>query len=101
MKKLILLALISCSFILSHAQESNKHLNLNKKQIAVDGYDLISYIKDNKAITGNKKYKCTYKQAHYFFLMKNIKIYSKNHQKNICLLMEGGAPMPWEKKERK
>ena len=55
MKKLILLALISCSFILSHAQECSKHLNRNKKQIAVDGYDLVSYIKDNKASTGNKK----------------------------------------------
>jgi YHS domain-containing protein len=84
MKKLILLALISCSFILSHAQESNKHLNLNKKQIAVDGYDLISYIKDNKATTGNIKYKCTYKQAHYFFSNeKHQNIFKKSPEKYL------------------
>ena len=49
------------------SQDNIQHLNLNNNNIAVDGYDLISYFSNKEAQTGNKEIKYTYKNAHYYF----------------------------------
>ena len=71
MKKLVLFSLILFQTIYVKAQKDNEHLNLNKKQIAIDGYDLVSYFLDDEAETGKKEYKYTYQGAHYFFSSEN------------------------------
>ena len=63
--------IISC-FILLHATAQNnaalqtKQFNLNKN-IAVDGYDVVSYFTQNKAIEGNKKYSVSHQSVIYYF----------------------------------
>lgn len=84
MKKQILLTLISIFTITTNAQVVNEHLNINKKQIAVDGYDLISYFLENEAVTGKKEFNYTYKGAHYFFSSeKHLKIFKTNPAKYL------------------
>lgn len=56
MKKYFLLLFFFSVYIQNIYSQSNTiHLNLNSKNIAVDGYDLVSYFEENKAVTGNKK----------------------------------------------
>lgn len=76
MKKLIISSLLIISAITTNGQANNEHLNLNKKQIAVDGYDLVSYFLNNDAETGKKEFKYTYKEANYYFSSENhLKIF--------------------------
>ncbi len=41
--------------------------NLTKKGLAVEGYDVVMYFKEGKAIEGNKKHLATYNGAKYQF----------------------------------
>ena len=50
-----------------YAQDNISDLNLNNNNIAIDGYDLVSYFNNEKPLTGNKDFKYTYKNAHYYF----------------------------------
>jgi hypothetical protein len=55
MKKYFLLLFFFSVFIQDiYSQSNTTHLNLNSKNIAVDGYDLVSYFEENKAVTGKK-----------------------------------------------
>lgn len=84
MKKLIILTLITVFTITTNAQVVNGHLNINKKQIAVDGYDLISYFLEDEADTGKKEFNYTYKGAHYYFSSeKHLKIFKTNPTKYL------------------
>lgn len=79
---LIVIAFLIVSFVI--AQEKNENLNLNKKQIAVDGYDLVSYFSKNKAETGKKDFKYTYQGAHYFFSSENhMQSFKMNPKKHL------------------
>ncbi len=66
-----------------YSQNDNTHLNLNKKNIAVDGYDLVAYFKLNDSKTGKKEFKYTFRGAHYFFSsekhMQSFKINPKKY----------------------
>ena len=69
--------------VTTYSQNDNTHLNLNKKNIAVDGYDLVAYFKLNDSKTGKKEFKYTFRGAHYFFSsenhMQNFKINPKKY----------------------
>ena len=69
--------------ISSYSQNENIYLNLNKKNIAIDGYDLVAYFKLNDSKTGKKEFKYTYQGAHYFFSseshMQSFKINPKKY----------------------
>ncbi|HAP31171.1 MAG TPA: YHS domain protein [Flavobacteriales bacterium] len=82
MKKLYILFFLFFS-ISTYSQNDNIHLNLNKKNIAIDGYDLVSYFKLNDSKTGKKEFKYTYQAAHYFFSseshMQSFKINPKKY----------------------
>jgi len=55
MKKYFLLLFFFSVFIQDiYSQSNTTRLNLNSKNIAVDGYDLVSYFEENKAVTGKK-----------------------------------------------
>ena len=75
--------------ITTYSQNDNTHLNLNKKNIAVDGYDLVAYFKLNDSKTGKKEFKYTYREAHYFFLQKStckaLKLTLKSTFQNLAV----------------
>jgi YHS domain-containing protein len=53
------------------SQDNLQHLNLNNNNIAIDGYDLVSYFFNEEPTTGNKEFKYTYEGAHYYFSSEN------------------------------
>ena len=82
MKKLYFFFFLFFS-ISTYSQNDNIHLNLNKKNIAIDGYDLVAYFKLNDSKTGKKEFKYTYQGAQYFFSseshMQSFKINPKKY----------------------
>ena len=70
MKKLYILFLLFFS-ISTYSQNENIHLNLNKKNIAIDGYDLVAYFKLNDSKTGKKNSNILTRSALLFFFRKS------------------------------
>jgi YHS domain-containing protein len=69
MKRVIVLLLVVFGFSVTFAQSSTKKLseyNLEKK-VAIQGYDPVSYFKQNKAIKGKKEIYATYDVVIYQF----------------------------------
>ncbi len=70
MKKLIVLSFSLLISLPSFTQESSsnreKHFNL-EKNIAIEGYDPVSYFKEGKAKKGSSSLAYTYKSATYYF----------------------------------
>jgi len=76
---LLLAVMLSCGFI--YSQSNSIHLNLNSKNVAVDGYDVVAYFKEKKAKVGNKHLKYTYEGAHYFFATEdNLSLFKASPQ---------------------
>jgi len=44
-----------------------KHFNLSKSGLAIDGYDPVSYFKNNKPVTGKKEFAVNHQGATYHF----------------------------------
>lgn len=63
MKKALLLAIISLFFFKSQAQSI---FNL-KKNLALEGYDPVSYFENNKPLKGKKEISASFKGVIYFF----------------------------------
>lgn len=81
MKNIIFLIIhISISFYSakSFSQDNTitnlKHFNLESNQIAIEGYDVVAYFTDNKALKGNSKYKIKYAGIIYHFSSEKNKI---------------------------
>ena len=81
MKKYFFLLFFFSVFIQDiYSQSNTTHLNLNSKNIAVDGYDLVSYFEENKAVLGKKNFKYTFEGVNYYFA-------SEKHLKRIAVLL--------------
>ena len=84
MKKYFLLLFLSVFFQDIYSQDANSHLNLNSNNIAVDGYDLVSYFEENKAIEGKKNYKFTFENVNYYFASeKHLNSFKKSPTKYL------------------
>lgn len=60
------------------SQNPDTNLNLDKKNLALSGYDLIEYY-NNKAIKGNSKHESIHEGARYHFKsLKNKLLFEKN-----------------------
>ncbi len=84
MKKYFLLLFLSVFFQDIYSQDTNSHLNLNSNNIAVDGYDLVSYFEENKAVEGKKNYKFTFENVNYYFSSeKHLNSFKKSPTKYL------------------
>lgn len=62
----------------SFGQNTNSHQNIDRKKLALSGYDLIEYY-NQKVIKGNSKFESTYDGARYLFSsQKNKLLFEKN-----------------------
>lgn len=84
MKKYFLLLFLIVFFQDIYSQDANSHLNLNSNNIAVDGYDLVSYFEENKAVEGKKNYKFTFEIVNYYFSSeKHLNSFKKSPTKYL------------------
>lgn len=81
-KYFIYLYFILFSFqFLTFGQHTESLQNLDKKNLALSGYDLIEYY-NHKAIKGNSKFESTFDGARYIFhTQKNKLLFEKNPEK--------------------
>ncbi len=71
--------LVCSSIFVLNAQEYNTSF-IGKK--AIDGYDVIAYFKQNKAVEGNSKYIYQWKGANWYFsTAANKKTFAQNPEK--------------------
>lgn len=50
-----------------HGKERKLLLNIDKKNLALKGYDPVAYFTDNKAVKGDEQYRATHEGANYLF----------------------------------
>jgi YHS domain-containing protein len=81
MKKIIVVLLVVFAFSATFAQSASKKVseyNLENK-VAIQGYDPVSYFKQNKAVKGKKEIAASYDGVMYqFSSVTNKEIFSKN-----------------------
>lgn len=81
MKRVIILMLVVFAFSATFAQSASKKIseyNLENK-VAIQGYDPVSYFKQNKAVKGKKEISASYEGIIYqFSSASNKEIFSKN-----------------------
>ncbi len=86
MKNLILATLFIMCGLLATAQNSDpakrqKHFNLSKNNLALEGYDAVSYFK-NKPQKGEAKFATTHNGITYYFASKeNLETFKSNTEK--------------------
>lgn len=79
MKKVVSLMLFFVSSFPLLAQNSTEHLNIDKTKIAVEGYDVVAYFKNNIAVKGNKNFIAVDNGVTYYFSSQNHKeAFTKN-----------------------
>ncbi|MFK5879185.1 MAG: YHS domain-containing (seleno)protein [Flavobacteriaceae bacterium] len=70
-------------FTFNSFTQNSSNLNLDKKKLAVDGYDLVTYF-DNNPQEGNQSIKYFYENAHYYFVnKKNRELFKKSPSKYL------------------
>ena len=75
-KGIVFICLLLTSLQLVAQQQK---INLNKEQVAVEGYDVVAYFTENKAIKGNPTYQVKdYGATYYFSSQKNKESFEKN-----------------------
>jgi len=61
-----------------------EHLNLGKQDLALQGYDPVSYIEDNRAKKGRSEFAHKYQGAIYYFIsQKNAALFKKSPDKYL------------------
>ena len=82
MKNQLIMLLIAFVSISSLAQIEAKRVvqfNLEKNKVAVQGYDVVSYFKQNKAVKGKKELAVNYEGVIYYFSSQtNIDTFKKS-----------------------
>lgn len=93
----ILVTLFVFIFTFNSFTQSISNLNLDKNNLAVEGYDLVSYF-DNKPHEGNKSIEYIYEGTHYYFVNKeNRELFKKSPKKYLpqyggwCAYAMGGS----------
>lgn len=66
MKKLFVLTLLLLGFPV-FAQQSKTLLNLDKKGVAIQGYDPVAFFTQSKPVKGDPQFQSNYKGATYYF----------------------------------
>jgi YHS domain-containing protein len=81
MKKIFLAAMVFLVSISAFSQEAQrkKHFNINKKGVAIDGYDPVAYFKLGKAVEGSSANAVIYEGATYYFSSVENKEEFKKH----------------------
>ncbi|MEQ9288521.1 MAG: YHS domain-containing (seleno)protein [Cyclobacteriaceae bacterium] len=78
MKRLVIIAL-ACLFLNTEGICQGKHLNLDKANKALQGYDPVSYFKENKAIKGRKELSFKHDGAIYWFdSQRNLELFQQD-----------------------
>lgn len=83
MKKPALLITSLLILLISHIAQAqaSRHYNL-KNKLAIEGYDPVSYITNNKATKGSKQFALSYEGATYYFANEtNKSLFAKSPQK--------------------
>jgi YHS domain-containing protein len=88
-KNLIILVALIIGAVQVNAQTAlrTKHFNVNKSNVAVSGYDVVSYFTENKAVKGNKSLAVIAEGVYYYFstqankdaFLKNWKAYEPQY----------------------
>ena len=85
--KIFLLFIILVSSLKLEAQQdvvASKHLNLNNDNVAVQGYDLVTYFEQNPQKGNKSSFVYSYKNVLYYFVsQKNKEIFIKNPVKYL------------------
>ncbi|VXC16100.1 YHS domain protein [Flavobacterium sp. 9AF] len=79
MKKSVYLILLLFNGLQLIAQQNISHFNVKKDKIAVEGYDVVAYFLDHKAIKGSKEF--TVKEdgiIYYFTSQMHKEVFEKN-----------------------
>ena len=84
MKKIIsFLAIILAMQVAAISQDAakrTKEFNLNKSDVAIQGYDPVAYFKENKAIKGKKNLAVlAHGVTYYFSSLENRELFRKNY----------------------
>ncbi len=64
---ILLMAFVSISTFAQTEVKRAEQFNLEKNKVAVQGYDVVSYFKQNKAVKGNKDLAVSYEGVIYYF----------------------------------
>ena len=81
MKKFLIVLLLVFS---SNLFAQSDFINLNNGNIAISGYDLVSYLEDQKAVEGSKEYRYVYQEVTYQFKTSDhLNKFKKNPKKYI------------------
>ena len=86
MKKILpsLLLLLALSASLQLAAQNQPKVNIDKKNLAVQGYDLIAYFEDHKPVKGSDEFSYKYESATYQFASKaHLSTFKKNPEKYL------------------
>lgn len=94
MKKHIAIILVFLLHFFAFSQKT-EHRNLDNK-LAIQGYDPVSYIEQNKAVKGKKEFAVNVNGVIYYTSSAKNKELLKKFQPNTNQLMEVGAHLQWE-----
>ena len=71
MTRILFIAILGLSTLSSYSQDATairkKHFNLTKSGLAIEGYDVVGYFKNNKAIKGKKELAVSHQGTTYYF----------------------------------
>jgi YHS domain-containing protein len=75
MKKIFtLIGLLTVAAVITHAQSpESKHLNVDDRKLAVDGYDVVAYFKEKKAVEGKSSFTVDHEGVKYRFASQTNK----------------------------
>jgi YHS domain-containing protein len=78
----ILLFLMQCFSMGLNAQ--NHKVNVDKNQVAIQGYDPVAFFTDQKAVRGQEQFRHTHEGAIYHFASKeHLNLFAKNPEKYV------------------
>jgi len=87
-------AAIAASLIVSSISfAADIDVNANANDIAIHGYDAVSYFTDSKAVKGNQKYSATYKSAIYQFSSESNRDQFRNNPEKFAPQFGGFCAM--------
>ncbi|WP_373553119.1 YHS domain-containing (seleno)protein [Haliscomenobacter sp.] len=69
---------------LSLLAQNTQKINLDKKNLAVEGYDLVAYFEEHKPVKGSDEFSFKYESATYHFASKtHLNSFKKNPEKYL------------------
>lgn len=69
---------------LSLLAQNTQKINVDKKNLAVQGYDLVAYFEDHKPVKGSEEFSFKYEAATYQFASKaHLNTFKKNPEKYL------------------